>query len=246
MAVLTWNNLVSLFENVATAHQQINSYGLGEEWEINGATESNRDYPKMWVIPIDSITKEQTVERTFEFLVFDLVHPDEDNENDVVSDTEQIIHDIIKVFKNESDNYNVTNEPQAFYFTEKYADNVSGWRAQITIETDFASNSCDMPMDDFVSPSINNSVLILNQDGNTVATLYGGQTYTLSATYMDTAENYTVTGTTQSVLQTPVFIYGVFLNGQRLTVTTDYTVSGTTITFNTALASDLVTIVYNY
>jgi hypothetical protein len=59
-------------------------------------------------------------------------------------------------------------------------------------------------------------------------------------------ENYTVTGTTQTILQTPVFIYGVFLNGQRLTVTTDYIVAGTTITFINALASDSVTVVYSY
>lgn len=148
MEVMTFNQMIALFRSVSTAHEQIHSFGFGEEWEINGAAEEDRKYVKWWVIPIDSITKEQTLERTFEFLVFDLVKKDESNEEEVSSDTEQIIHDLIKILKNESDNYNVTNEPQAFYFTEKYADDVSGWRCLVTIETDFASNYCDIPKTD--------------------------------------------------------------------------------------------------
>lgn len=180
MATLTFNQIKKLFENIKAAHWQLKSFGFGTEQEINGATEADRKYPKWWVIPVDSITREQTIERTFEFLVFDLVQKDETNEEEVASDTEQIIHDLIKTLKSASDNYNIIGEPQAFYFTERYADDVTGWRILITIETNFASGDCDMPMDDFVSTGTDNTVLILNQDGDTIATLYGGQTYTVT------------------------------------------------------------------
>ena len=45
---------------------------------------------------------------------------------------------------------------------------------------------------------------------------------------------------------TPTFIYGVYYNGQYLTLTTDYTISGATITFVTTMASDSITVVYEY
>ncbi|CAK0770552.1 hypothetical protein CCP3SC1AL1_510007 [Gammaproteobacteria bacterium] len=59
-------------------------------------------------------------------------------------------------------------------------------------------------------------------------------------------DTQTITGTTMVLTQTPTFIYGVFLNGQRLTLTVDYTVSGATITFLVALVADSVTVSYKY
>ena len=59
-------------------------------------------------------------------------------------------------------------------------------------------------------------------------------------------DTQTVTGTSMVLTQTPTFIYGVFLNGQRLTLTVDYTVSGATITFLVALVADSVTVSYKY
>ena len=59
-------------------------------------------------------------------------------------------------------------------------------------------------------------------------------------------DNQTITGLTMTLAQTPNFTYGVYLNGQRLTVTTDYSISGVTVTFTEALAADKVTVVYKY
>lgn len=148
MAAKTYNQHKEFFEEIADKHFQIHSFGMGEEHEINGAAEADRKYVKMWVIPIDKITRENTIERTFEFLIFDLVQKDESNEDEVISDTDQILHDVIKILHNESDDFDVINEPQAFPFTEKYADDVSGHRAQVIIQTDRANNYCDVPTDE--------------------------------------------------------------------------------------------------
>lgn len=144
----TFNELKALFKNIRTKHKQLKSFGFGEEHEINGAKEEDRIYPKLWIIPVDSITREQTKERTFEFLCFDLVHKDEENEDEVLSDTEQILDDIIKILINESDDYSIIGEPQLFPFTEKYMDDVTGWRTLVTVETKFNSNYCDIPTED--------------------------------------------------------------------------------------------------
>ena len=242
---MTYNQIITLFSNIATAHKQIKSFGHGEAWEIN-SDDVFKDYI-LWVIPIDSTTNENTKVRTFTVLAFKKVKQDKSDETFILSDCEQILDDVIKIFINNSDNYELVNIPTLFPFKEEFGDWCAGWRADLQIQTDFANNYCDIPSNTFISPAAaTNASYVLDSNGNIVATLNPQQTYTLQATYMDTAENYTVTGLTQTILQTPVFIYGVFLNGQRLTVTTDYTIVGTTITFNTALAADLVTIVYNY
>lgn len=54
----------------------------------------------------------------------------------------------------------------------------------------------------------------------------------------------TITGTTLTIPQTPVFIYGVYLNGQKLTLITDYSVVANVITFVNSLSADLVSVVY--
>ncbi len=62
----------------------------------------------------------------------------------------------------------------------------------------------------------------------------------------DTEETFTVTGTTQALSNTPSFIYGVYMNGQRLTLAIDYTITTNTITFTNAMASDSITVSYKY
>lgn len=62
----------------------------------------------------------------------------------------------------------------------------------------------------------------------------------------DVESNQTITGTSIVLPNTPTFIYGVFMNGQRLTTTTDYSITGATITLVNAASSDLFTITYKY
>jgi len=76
--------------------------------------------------------------------------------------------------------------------------------------------------------------------------IYSG---TLSSISNKATENFgLVTGLTVTLASTPTFIYGVYKNGQYLTegVADDYTISGTTITFNVALAADKIVVVYEY
>lgn len=55
-----------------------------------------------------------------------------------------------------------------------------------------------------------------------------------------------VTGATVTLAYIPTKIYGVFKNGQRLTNGTDYSISGTVVTFVNPLVADLITVTYNY
>jgi len=74
-----------------------------------------------------------------------------------------------------------------------------------------------------------------------IADLGGG-----GGTFTDVENTQTITGTSIILPNTPNFIYGVFMNGQRLTLTVDYTISTNTITLTTAADSDSFTIIYKY
>ena len=76
--------------------------------------------------------------------------------------------------------------------------------------------------------------------------LSADRSWTISTGGTKTSNSQTITGTSMTLPNTPTFIYGVYRNGQYLTVTTDYTIATSTITFTDTLASDLITVVYEY
>ena len=61
-----------------------------------------------------------------------------------------------------------------------------------------------------------------------------------------TTDTQSITGTTMTLANTPTFIYGVYKNGQLLTLTTDYTILTTTITFLNSLDADTISVVYRF
>ena len=179
--MITINNYKTLFENIAIAHKQINTNGFGEMWEIEELTNKDITYPCLFVVPIDSTTMEQTQRRTFRLLAFDMVKKgDVDNSQgtEVWSDTEQILNDIIKILRKESDSYDLIGDPLLQPFKEEFSDWATGWRTDVVIESELNSNYCDVPANGFSSPGIGtSSVVIKDQNGNTIATVNGGGSY---------------------------------------------------------------------
>lgn len=164
IVTMTYNQIVDLLANIAVAHKQLKGFGAGELWEINGDPKNSGIYPELWLVPVNAVAKLNTIEHTVRLLVYDLVNKDETNENDVLSDALQILLDVVKVLRYESDNYTLLNEPTLEPFTERFDDEVSGWSAEFVIEVNFANNDCDMPMDSFVSPGIVQGGIVLPND----------------------------------------------------------------------------------
>lgn len=175
---MTYNQIITLFENIAEAHKQLFYFGHGEQWEVDGAIKPGIKYPALWVMPVDSQTRDSVKIRTFTLLVFAQVKKDKSNETEIISDTEQIIDDVLKIIRNESDDYNLVNEPQMFPFKEEFGDWCAGWRCDIQFETDFNLNqNCDVPAEGFSSGLGTQKVFIRDQDGNLIASLNPGSTY---------------------------------------------------------------------
>ena len=145
---MTINNFKTLFNSIADNHFQIKSFGWGKVQDIEGVDAAK--YVRMWVVPGPSTILDNTIERTFTILIFDLVQKDQSNETEVLSDTEQILDDVVRIIKYDNDNYTITNQPTLNPFTERFGDDTTGYSAEITIETDHLESTCDIPMDEYL------------------------------------------------------------------------------------------------
>lgn len=243
--MLSLNQILTLLEDKKDNHAVLTdgTFLFGDPWEFGASNEIT--YPLMGVTLNNTNLAGNIHTTSLQIFFCDLVHKDESNEQNVLSDLQTSALEIYSQVKSDLEDYfkaTVSNSATLEDFTERFDDEVSGWQLTLNIEQFYDRSTCNLP------DSGNNAgkVIIYNADGTVNVILNPNSYYFLPENMTETAETYTVTGTTQSITQTPNFIFGVFLNGQKLTLTTDYTVSGTTITFVTALSSDIVTIVYNY
>ena len=174
---MTMNQVKDLFNNIASAHLQIQDFQFGEVWEIEEKMNKEAKYPMLFVAPIQSTTLEQVKERTFQVFVFDMLNKNKSNVVDAWSDTEQILDDVIKIFRHESSAYEVVGDSTLFPFKEDNSDWAIGYRSELVIRTDFNSNYCDIPSTTFVSPNTPAFAQVKDQSGNVIATLYSGDVY---------------------------------------------------------------------
>ena len=156
MRIQTVQQLISVWKDIATRHYQINGFGIGDDWEV-GASEAKM-HPVLWINPVSATMPEsefagyKTFEIDFEIKVFDLVNKDETNENEVLSDTIDILKDCITELKGHPYYTNsqldivddITFEP----FTEEFDEEVSGWSAEITFKSPVLRSWCGLPMED--------------------------------------------------------------------------------------------------
>jgi hypothetical protein len=144
----TLNQHISLFRNFAESHKQINSFGVGELWEL---TEKNGDrvYSIMWmVIEPSSVTGNELI-RNFTFVFADIVRPDESNENDVLSDEQQKALDLLSFLRfsdDIDDETDIIKSSTITPFTEKFEDNLAGCIVTVQIKQAFIYNYCDAPL----------------------------------------------------------------------------------------------------
>ena len=163
MKIQTINQLVSVWKDIATRHYQINGFGIGDNWE-NGTNE--KMHPVLWINPVSASMPSsdygyKTFEIDFEIRIFDLVNKDESNENEVLSDTIDILKDIIAEFKGHpyyvNSQLNIIGDIDFEAFTEEFDEEVSGWVTEISLMTPVLTTFCGIPAIDitgFEFPSI--------------------------------------------------------------------------------------------
>lgn len=143
---MTLNEIISLLESISDSHLQVKYFGNGELWDINGIPKTKPIYPSIWAQPLETTNRLQTQEYTIRLLCYDLVNVNNDNQTEVLSDCLQILNDFVKVFRNQSNDYYILNDPTMIHFTERFNDEVTGWYCDIILQVQYPSNYCDLPI----------------------------------------------------------------------------------------------------
>jgi hypothetical protein len=159
------------FRILSEYHKQIQSYGFGKMdeftyWNEMRLKENNDSfnspyYPYFYVVPNDVIQKFGFMEYKFTFIVSDIIQRSLENQVDVLSDTLQIMDDILGQFRlsvteslgNFNELYYLDTPITCTPFLEKYDDLLGGWVAEISIEVKIPLDRCDAAFNPFVSPT---------------------------------------------------------------------------------------------
>lgn len=194
--MITLNQDIEILKNFAIKHKGINTFYFGDEWEV-GASEPIV-YPLMNAILQSSASVKGIVTRKYLIIISDLVNKDESNENQVLSDVEQICYDLpnyLRIVQNGGtlSTFKVKEDISLTDFTERNDDEVTGHYFEIEMSSHIGNASCNLPMT--AGGILDGSyiylggqtastsclpVIIYDQDGNILQTFTNGGTYTVT------------------------------------------------------------------
>ena len=208
---MTLNNVEAIFKDLASRHKQINSFYNQQAFDITSVDEVS--YPSL-VINTSNISLPKgdggysSKSYAIDLQVIDLVHKDESNKQEILSDVDGILNDIVGEF-NSHPSYNeigldlvgdVTLNP----LRNAYGDEVSGWSTLLTLEAPNKISWCGSPLlalDGF-TPTNNSVTITDNLNPSSPITKYAGDTYTcevadvISINVSNSDDSYTVDTTT--------------------------------------------------
>lgn len=140
----TYNQIIKTFKDIADAHKQVNSFGVGESWDL--ATSGTTQYPLVWAIPQDSLLEERVFNSNWTLIFMDLQHADLSDVEEIISDQEQIALDFVAQLLKPNYKFDFKIGSMPFKrFNERFEDSVAGVAIDITIRSIFTYDRCAIP-----------------------------------------------------------------------------------------------------
>ena len=161
--MITFKNLVDAFNEIATKHFQIHKFESGELSEIDVEKMDATQFPMMFLQPSTTTIDERTMTYSVEIFILDQTQEDDTGINDSYSDTLLILKDVIAEFRqikssasflgtttvdnreSDKDEYIIEFPISCEPFTERFANLLTGWNANITIQVHNENNLCIAP-----------------------------------------------------------------------------------------------------
>ena len=146
MQFYTLNQIINLFETIATKHAQINGFNFGEASDISASEQEQ--YPLLWIDVIDSGIESNTLSLNMNVKVLDIQKDDQTNERDTLSDCLSISQDVYSALTNPiyQDYFLLSFATNLVPLREALADKVNGWEMNLTFELAQERNRCQIPL----------------------------------------------------------------------------------------------------
>jgi len=147
---MTLNQIIAKIRTQVESHKMVGKFSVGAEYNL--AVDEVKFYPLVWLVPdgFDLATRDgQYVNYRFALLVFDRVFESESNTIEVLSDTAQIIIDIMSLIDyhyNNLEDFQLIVSSTAEPFYDAKTDIVAGYGIQFQISTPYLANSCVVPV----------------------------------------------------------------------------------------------------
>jgi len=150
---MTLNQLIKVFADISDRHYQINDFS--DEQDFNIDADNAPDYPILVargrtpkLLSSDNGYKTKSI--VFDVQVIDLVNKDMNNENDVMSDTLQILTDVVTELSNHpdyiNDSLNIISDINFNPLWGVYDSDVTGWKIEIEIQQPNKVSYCTNPI----------------------------------------------------------------------------------------------------
>lgn len=144
--MLTLNQIVSELRTIQANHKQLKSFEF-----VNGTFDFGASgaltYPFLGVISQQGSISGKVLTSKFNLFFADLVHKDQENDDEVWSDMQLVALDVFAEFREwlMTNNIELVGDATFSDFYESWDDEVSGWQLEITINQFYARDTCQIP-----------------------------------------------------------------------------------------------------
>lgn len=201
---MTLNQIIKQLREIAQKHKQINTFGFGDLPEI-GKTNSIT-YPLMWVNQQPSTMSDNDLKLRYKIFFCDLVHKDNSNSDEVLSDQLLNALDVVAQLQHPSYEWNYTQSANLEPFYGKWDDEVTGWILDCELDLPNTYNRCAIPFEPDAPLPIEKTgfVTIFDTDGNIIDYVSNDGSYTVQPSGGLTCETIgdcpTIQGIQQSIV----------------------------------------------
>lgn len=149
--LVNYKQLIDDMDEIARAHEQINSFGYGDitQLTMDVETKVEPEYPRFYIVPGETTLNQNELSYNLQMIFADRLEDDYSNQRDVMNDMLEIAKDVFTVLylsEYESE-WNATVEP----FLESYETILAGWTLNVTITQPHDYNRCVLPERPFTS-----------------------------------------------------------------------------------------------
>ena len=149
---MTLNEINAIFTDIATKHLQLNGFLIVQDFDIN--PQEDLKYPCLAINPTNaSLPKSDNGYTLFSIdytlKVFDLVDKGLENENDVLSDTLEIIKDVVTELNQHPNfwelNLEIISDVSIEGLRGAFDEDVTGWQTTLTLQAPNVKKYCNLP-----------------------------------------------------------------------------------------------------
>ena len=142
------NQVVNTLQEIANNHLQLKgSFVFCDVADLEAKNELK--YPLLWADVTPSVFGTKVIDLNLQLTCVDMVSKDLINEKDVLSDTLQILSDVVTILRQDSDYFNqfiINESTTATPIKDHYQDEVAGWVCNVSLQIENAYNMCIVPI----------------------------------------------------------------------------------------------------